>query len=757
VESLILSHITQADLFSVLNLAKNLGLVAVMLGFVIFVHELGHFLVAKACGVKVEKFYIGFNFFKIPLGFFTIPATLFKVQWGETEYGIGSFPLGGYVKMLGQDDNPNNAEEESDRTKLRDEQGNVRLDPRSYPAKSVPQRMAIISAGVIMNIIFGVIFAAIAYRNGVKIDPAVIGTTSPGDPAWKANLQVDDRILQVGKDSHRNEHMRYMKDMMLNLALYGSFDKDLDVLVRHANGEEEWVTMRPSDRHRKAEMARPTLGISNAESTEFGKTESEWLPFLPRELVNISYGDKDHMQVDDYEDLQQAMAARSSLELKLTSKIGDKDQLVAIDGEPVRAYSDVQRLLARRAGKPIELTIQRAPKKDQDQQETNESQTDAKASSASQYTLTVSPMPVRDYGLQMEASAITAVQKNSPAAAAGFAMGDRLVTFAGEPIGDPLAFPQRTLARIGETVEVQIERSVDGKKELLTLSVALREPPQMAWSQVMSNAVAVETMGIAYEVTTTVAHVRSGGPAEGKLKTGDVIESVQFITSGRDQQATEAGIYGTVRDAEQTLKLDGKLRGWPAVIYMASSRRLPDTRLKVTASRGDEVVTAELTSVPSTDVFLESRNLDPVFTPLSEMHVAAGWGEAFSLGAREVKERMTEVFTVVTKLVTGRISATNLGGPLTIITQAQHEADRGISDLLMFFTFLSANLAVINFLPIPALDGGHMVFLAYEGIRRKPVDENLQMRLSAAGILSLLALMLFVTMLDLYRFYRFFG
>jgi regulator of sigma E protease len=69
--------------------------------------------------------------------------------------------------MLGQDDNPSNAEEESDRTKLRDEQGNVRLDPRSYPAKCVPQRMAIISAGVVMNIIFGVIFAAIAYKVGV--------------------------------------------------------------------------------------------------------------------------------------------------------------------------------------------------------------------------------------------------------------------------------------------------------------------------------------------------------------------------------------------------------------------------------------------------------------------------------------------------------------------------------------------------------------------------------------------------------------
>jgi regulator of sigma E protease len=272
VESLILSAITQADLFYVLNLAKNLGMVAVMLGFVIFVHELGHFLVAKACGVKCEKFYIGFNFFNIPLGFVTIPATLFKVQWGETEYGIGSFPLGGYVKMLGQDDNPNNAETESDRTKLRDEAGNVRLDPRSYPAKSVPQRMAIISAGVIMNIIFGVIFAAIAYRNGVLIQPAVVGATSPGDPAWKANLQVGDRILQVGNDSYRNEHMRFVDDMSKNLFLYGSYDKDLDVVVRHANGDEETVTMRPSSRHRDSKQKdlppRPTLGLTNGRSLE---------------------------------------------------------------------------------------------------------------------------------------------------------------------------------------------------------------------------------------------------------------------------------------------------------------------------------------------------------------------------------------------------------------------------------------------------------------------------------------------------------
>ena len=83
--------------------------VAVGLGLVIFVHELGHFLVAKWCGVKCEKFYVGFDV-PIKLGWggwgIRLPAALWRRQWGETEYGVGIIPLGGYVKMLGQDDNP---------------------------------------------------------------------------------------------------------------------------------------------------------------------------------------------------------------------------------------------------------------------------------------------------------------------------------------------------------------------------------------------------------------------------------------------------------------------------------------------------------------------------------------------------------------------------------------------------------------------------------------------------------------------------
>src|SRR5437763_11467764 len=110
-------HTLGMCLIGMLSLETVLWLVPVMLkvaiglGLVIFVHELGHFLVAKACGVKCEKFYLGFDINGWKLA---------KFQWGETEYGVGILPLGGYVKMLGQDDNPSRAAEERERAKLQE-------------------------------------------------------------------------------------------------------------------------------------------------------------------------------------------------------------------------------------------------------------------------------------------------------------------------------------------------------------------------------------------------------------------------------------------------------------------------------------------------------------------------------------------------------------------------------------------------------------------------------------------------------------
>src|SRR5205823_6063393 len=107
---------------------------------------------------------------------------------GDTEYALSAIPFGGYVKMLGQDD--------ADPSQLTDER--IARDPRSYTSKTVPQRIAIISAGVINNMVSAVLFFVIAFMFGVQYQPAVVGQVTPGMPAWVQGLRPGDRLTAVG-------------------------------------------------------------------------------------------------------------------------------------------------------------------------------------------------------------------------------------------------------------------------------------------------------------------------------------------------------------------------------------------------------------------------------------------------------------------------------------------------------------------------------------------------------------------------------
>ena len=133
----------------------------IVLGVLIFVHELGHFSAAKAVGIEVQRFSIGLG------------PKLFGFRRGETEYVLSAIPLGGYVKMGGMDDE----------VMERVEGGAVpeRVpSPRDFDRKPIWARTLVISAGVIMNMIFAVILATIAYKLGVEEMPAIVGSTSPG-------------------------------------------------------------------------------------------------------------------------------------------------------------------------------------------------------------------------------------------------------------------------------------------------------------------------------------------------------------------------------------------------------------------------------------------------------------------------------------------------------------------------------------------------------------------------------------------------
>ena len=145
---------------------------------IVFVHEFGHYMAARSVGIRVEKFYLGFNFFGLGI----------KKKIGETEYGIGLFPLGGYVKVSGIIDESMDSETTG--------------ADYEYLSKTPLQQIWFSSAGVIMNLLLSIfLFSMIFYNQGVsEPDPsATIGSVIDEYPADQIGLQSDDVILSINQ------------------------------------------------------------------------------------------------------------------------------------------------------------------------------------------------------------------------------------------------------------------------------------------------------------------------------------------------------------------------------------------------------------------------------------------------------------------------------------------------------------------------------------------------------------------------------
>lgn len=166
-----------------------------VLGVLVLIHELGHFLVAKKAGIYVEKFSIGF------------PPYMFKKKWGETEYCIGMIPLGGFVKMAGE-----NPEEECSGAE------------NEFMSKSVGARAAVLFAGPFSNYVLAVlIFIGIFFFKGTPVfedNKIVVGVVDETKPAYAAGLQTDDIIIGInGKPVQNFDSLRFQIYKIVNSEL----------------------------------------------------------------------------------------------------------------------------------------------------------------------------------------------------------------------------------------------------------------------------------------------------------------------------------------------------------------------------------------------------------------------------------------------------------------------------------------------------------------------------------------------------------
>ncbi len=256
-------------------------------GLVIFLHELGHFLMARKNGVFVEKFAIGFDW----------PFALARWRSKDTEYVIGALPLGGYVKMLGQNDMPSETEDPE------------RLSPDSFQAKSVWQRTQIISAGVIANFLSAFALCYFAFVIGFHASPPGVGAV--GYDSLAAGLRPGDIITEV-----QGTHISNWDDLFVT---YATLEPDSAVQIVVLRDGAERVVQATVSRDPNEPFNRP----------DFGR------PLIPRvsKVVVDSAADKAGVEPGDW--------------------------LVAVDGHTVRSWSGFSDMIRRRGDRDITIRVRR--------------------------------------------------------------------------------------------------------------------------------------------------------------------------------------------------------------------------------------------------------------------------------------------------------------------------------------------------------------------------------------------------------------
>jgi regulator of sigma E protease len=652
-----------ANLNALLNILK----VAFGLGFVIFLHELGHFLLAKWNGVKVEKFSIGFG------------PTLLGFKKGETEYVLAAIPLGGFVKMLGEGP---------------DEEANKSSDPRAYPNKSVSARMAIISAGVIMNLILGLACFAYAYGQGMEELPAKVGSVLPGTPAYQAGLRAGDEFVSMdGRTDLTFPHLQ------LKVRLSGQGQVIHFEVKRPGRDALIPLDIEPR-REETAEV--PGIGIAPSLSLTLAPPPFRTPAGLASPVAEPDAG----------------------------LKAGDEVIAVGpVGGEPT-PVADIQeyyRIVSKYRDQPIRLVLRRKTGTGE-----NAPTTEAAA--------TLPPNRFVDFGFRLEIQPITAVRKGSPAERAGFRKGDRIVKVDGRDDFDPMRLPTLCYQNAGKPMTFEVERTEPGASPR-TLTLTVTPDDSLPWTELAPPDLPLDVsgLGVAYPVRTRVVAVKPDSPAaKAGIKPGDVINEMSVPPLKSDEKDKRSS-------KPVDITFDDKTPGWASAFQFVQLRPPGPISFRVNNATAKIAITPE----PDPEWFHPLRG--ELFQFLTRKVPPAGLAAALRRGLDDTIDSVLSIYATFRSLAQSRVSPKNLGGPILIAQVAYEAAGLGLTDLVRFLGMLSINLAVLNFLPIPPLDGGQMVFLIAEKVRGRPLPDSAVIAGTYLGLLLVLCLMVFVMYQDIYR------
>lgn len=320
-------------------------------------------------------------------------------------------------------------------------------------------------------------------------------------------------------------------------------------------------------------------------------------------------------------------------------------------------------------------------------------------------------------GHEVLPATIGSVAPNSVAEQQGLRLGDNIEALDGAKLGSWQDFEEALKLNVGKQVVLSINRD----QKLLDIPITLNTPEK----DVFLIDAAHEVLGVGLGIDVLIKAVMPDSPAErGLLKAGDQVLAVNGLP---------------VKSVHALIEMIGNQAG--ETIRFQVQRGSSQLQLQVVPqgnAEGRGLIGVQLSAKPWAEPVWQRK----------------GVVEGMTYGFTRTWEVTVMTGETFKRMLTSSISADNLGGPIAIAQMAGNTAELGLVYFIMFLAFFSVNLAVLNLLPIPVLDGGMLVFLALEQLRGKPLSPQAQMRFQMIGMLLIMSLMVFAFYNDIMRLFK---
>jgi regulator of sigma E protease len=713
-----------------LSTTFNVLLMIVGFGLVIVVHEFGHFAAARWAGVRVHTFAVGFGTaictWRKGLGF----------RWGSsekeyfrrlardshpepgtrntepvpspTEYRLNWFPFGGYVKMLGQEDlSPIPSLTASD----------------SFAAKPVWKRMVIMSGGVAMNLVLAGVLFIVAYSYGIKEVAPIVGDVGPGTPAQIAGLRAGDRVISINGDEATT-----FNDLRLAAAM-GSPKSPIKITVAR-DGEAEPITLEVTPRRGPDGMLQ--IGVAPAPAATLVPENELGDPALRAEYLR---------------QLQDAGLGSVQPGMRLVSADGTAIPTDGTTPHNTPTANPLRAALESSNGAPVAAVFAGA-----DNHQVEVSLTPQPELQTAQVKVGEEDYPARHLlGLVPVMRVASTTER---AAKAGLRPGDVFARIGPVEWPSIAAGIAQVRAHKGKSLDLVVLR--DGA--LISLTADVSRGGQIGF--LTGDTSNTDTLIGFAKGLAPIARAPSDDAKSALITSADSSPfPASRLTPGllpgsriRAVAGTPVSNFRELREALKSATAAALAKNEPASVALTLELPIKDLS---GAPRTEEIAlplaNADIASLHA----LGWDGTQPIlcFELAQFLDQATGPLDALNKGVAKTHYVVMMTYVTFLRLFQGTVPVDQLHGPVGITHIGSQVAERGLIYLIFFLGLISANLAVINFLPLPIVDGGHMVFLFIEWVTRKPVSAAVQNTAIIAGLLLVGTVFVVVTFNDLVRLF----